>query len=287
MQKTIKVNNIDIWTETFGHYKDEAIILISGAMAPATFWPEPFCNRLAQSGYFVIRFDNRDMGYSTHFPACRPDSKRKLPYSIYDMVKDIKSILNYFDKKQSHIIGHSLGGVLAQLFAVEYPAKTLSLIPISSPILAKGDLKFIETDKKILDEMWSVLMSNAMYPDFERGKNEFLKVWKFLNGDWELDKNMADAYTKRIYATEKIEPAWNHTLVQKDICDILEQLKKLKITVLILYGEKDHLAANPYNVRLLANHLENANLYLIPGTGHMFFNKELWHIILNQIIKIL
>jgi pimeloyl-ACP methyl ester carboxylesterase len=283
--KTINVNGIKIYTETFGNQKNEAIILISGAMGSIKYWPDFFCTKLADNGYFVIRFDNRDMGYSTHFPPNKPDSNNPLPYSIYDMVEDVYGVLKYYEKDQSHIIGHSLGGSIAQLFATKYPEKTITLIPISSPILSKGSMEFIETDKKVLDEMWTILMSNKMYPDFKRGKEEFLKIWKHLHGNWPIDENMANEYTKHIYETEKIEPAWNHINIQKNIPDIIEDLRNFQKPILFIYGEKDYLAANPENVKLLANHLEKANLYIIPDAGHLFFNHKLWDLIYQKITK--
>lgn len=284
MSKMVKNGSVEIYTETFGNEDDVPVLLIAGAMAPAVFWETCFCESLASQGYYVIRYDNRDIGKSTHFPPSEPGSGVKLPYSIDDMVLDAKAVLEARSNKSAHIVGHSLGGSIAQLFALSYPDKTLSLTVISSPILAKGKLPYVDTDPKITKKLWGVLMSNPMHQDVEKGLPEFRKIWRVLNGDWTLDEIMADEYTRSIYATEIMGPAWNHTNVQAGIRDILPELKRLKQPMLFIQGDEDYLPSNPQNTKILADSLPNAKAVFIKGGGHMFFNKELWLFIFKQLI---
>ena len=281
MVETINTNKIELWSESFGNKDNRCIVLIAGAMAPAVFWDIDFCNKLSRLGYFVIRFDNRDMGYSTHFTPCRANSNTDMPYNINDMAADVNSILEHYKKDKAIIVGHSLGSTIAQVFAITYPKKCESLFLISSPIIAKGQNEYVETDTKIMQEMWQVLMSNKMYQDYERGKEEFFRAWKYLNGEWELDKKMAEEYTKRLYETEYIEPAYNHTKVQENIPDIYKDLNDLQIPKHFIYGELDYLASNLQNIKILVNSVDNADLTILPNAGHLFFNKELWNNIFN------
>ncbi|MCL1813325.1 MAG: alpha/beta fold hydrolase [Treponema sp.] len=281
MEQIIDVNSIKIWTETFGNYNGKAIILISGAMAPGIFWDKTFCNELAKSGYFVIRFDNRDIGFSTHFEPCRPNSSIQMPYSIGDMVEDVYGILKYYNINKANIVGHSLGCTIAQLFAIKYTEETGNLFLISSPIIATGKNKYVETDEKIKEKMWAILMSNKMYQDYERGKNEYFRIWKYLNGKWHFDENMAEEYTKRLYKTEYIEPAWNHTKVQENIKDIFMELNNLNKKIHFIYGEIDYLPSNLESIKVLVKSLKNADLEIIPNGGHMFFNKNIWEDIIR------
>ena len=124
MQK-VRNGTVELYVETFGNTDAIPVLLISGAMAPAIFWDDNFCESLAIRGFCVIRFDNRDIGKSTHFPQSSPDSGIEIPYTIYDMVYDAKVVLKSISDKRAHIIGHSLGGLIAQLFAVTYPEKRL------------------------------------------------------------------------------------------------------------------------------------------------------------------
>lgn len=284
MKRTIKNGSVEIYTETFGNLENTPVLLIAGAMAPAIFWNDYFCRSLADQGFYVIRFDNRDIGKSTHFPQSAPDSGVELPYTIFDMVGDAKYVLDQFSKRRAHLIGHSMGGSIAQLFAVNYPERILSVTALSSPILAKGTIPFVETDAAIMEEMWAVLMSNPMHQSAEAGIPEFRKIWRYLNGDWPMDEQMADDYTRCIYETEVIGPAWNHTHVQSGIRDIFQELKEISFPLLLIHGEHDYLPANPENVKLLAGALPKAESFLLNDGGHMFFNGDIWDILLNKIL---
>lgn len=283
MKKVIKNESVELYAETFGNPDNIPVLLIAGAMAPAIFWDTEFCASLVSRGYYVIRFDNRDIGNSTHFPQNAPESGIELPYTIYDMVSDAEVVLEDLSYQSAHIIGHSLGGSIAQLFAVTYPEKTKSVTAISSPILAKGDIQFIETDPGVTEELWAVLMGNPMHQDVNKGIPEFQKVWHVLNGDWVLDEDRAEKYTRAIYETEIIGPAWNHTNIQSGIRDIYQELKNTGLPILFIHGEKDYLPSNPQNTKRLANSLPNAEAFILEGGGHMFFNGEVWQILIEQI----
>ncbi len=284
MNKMIKSGPVHIHTEAFGNPEDDPVLLISGAMAPAVFWDTYLCEALAAQGYYVIRFDNRDIGKSTHFPQSAPGSGVALPYSIDDMVADAKCVLDTLSGKRGHIVGHSLGGSIAQLFAVTYPESTFSVTAIASPILAMGEIDFVETDPRITEALWAVLMSNPMHQDIGRGLAEFQKIWRALNGDWPLDEDMAADYTRAIYATETIAPAWNHTHVQSGIRDIFLELQQIRKPILFIHGEKDYLPCNPENTRRLAAALPKAEVFILENGGHMFFNRELRQILIKAIL---
>lgn len=274
----LSVNNIDIAVETFGNNKDNVIILIAGAMAPMIFWQDQFCEKLAKN-FFVIRFDNRDFGRSTHFPTLEIP-----PYTIDDMVEDIKGLLDYFEIHSATVVGHSLGGSIAQLFTVKYPDRVNRLIAISSPIIAKDHLPFVETDPGVLEQAWKVLMANHCYEDYERGKEDFLNSHVVLNGKYPIDKEMSYRYTKYQYDTEPvIEPHLNHTNIQRDVPDIFEPLNKVDIPILFIHGTEDYFAANPENVVTLASNLKNARYVLLKDTGHMFMNSIVWEMLYDSI----
>lgn len=285
MSRIIANRSAKIFTESFGSLADTPVLLIAGAMAPAVFWNDRFCKTLSEKGFLVIRFDHRDIGQSTHFPQSSPESGIPLPYSIDDLVEDAAAVLESYTTKQAHLVGHSLGGSLAQLFSIKHPDKTLSVTAISSPILAYGAVPYIETDPAITEELWKVLMTNPMHQDFERGAPEFSKVWRYLNAGWPMDESMATEYTEALYKTEIIGPAWNHTKVQEGIRDILPQLEQLTCPILYIHGEHDYLPSNPENTRRLANHLQNAKVFILKRGGHMFFNTDIWEILLQQILE--
>ena len=111
--------------ETFGDARNEAVLLINGLGSQMTRWPQAFCALLVDKGLFAIRFDNRDVGLSTWLT----DGDK---YSVTDMAGDAAAVLDAVGKPAAHIVGVSMGGMIAQEFAATYPERTLSLTSIMS-----------------------------------------------------------------------------------------------------------------------------------------------------------
>ena len=139
-----KANGIDFEYESFGRESDPAILLIMGFGAQMTLWPTALCQGLAAKGFRVIRFDNRDIGLSTHLSRLgMPDTMAAMaammsggtvtpPYTLDDMAKDAISLLDALGIKRAHIVGASMGGMIAQLVAINHPEHTISLTSIMS-----------------------------------------------------------------------------------------------------------------------------------------------------------
>ena len=140
----IDANGITIEYETFGPAGAPAVLLIMGLATQLTRWPMPLVDSLVDRGYRVIRYDNRDVGLSTKFDAAgipdlgtvvaamiagmRPD----VPYRLDDMAADAVALLDALGIDRAHIMGASMGGMIAQLVAVQYPARVLSLTSVMS-----------------------------------------------------------------------------------------------------------------------------------------------------------
>jgi pimeloyl-ACP methyl ester carboxylesterase len=139
-----KANGIAIEYDSFGSEEAEAILLISGLGVQMIRWTVPFCETLAAQGYRVIRFDNRDVGLSTHFDdapvpelvtvvsALARGEQPNVPYTLYDMANDAVGLLDALEIERAHIVGRSMGGMIAQLVASEHPHRILSLTSIMS-----------------------------------------------------------------------------------------------------------------------------------------------------------
>ena len=140
----VNVNGLDIEYESFGRGGDPAILLIMGLASQLTLWPEALCSGLAARQFRVIRFDNRDIGKSTHLsdkgaPDLAALMARLLsgqpvepPYTLNAMAADAMGLLDAIGVDRAHIVGASMGGMIAQLVAVHYPARTKSLVSIMS-----------------------------------------------------------------------------------------------------------------------------------------------------------
>jgi len=115
---------VEIEYETFGDPAAEAVLMINGLGSQMTRWPEAFCALLVARGLYAIRFDNRDTGLSTWLEGQN--------YNVDDMAADAAAVLDAAGKAAAHIVGVSMGGMIAQVFAASYPARTLSLTSIMS-----------------------------------------------------------------------------------------------------------------------------------------------------------
>lgn len=139
-----QANGIEIEYETFGEPTDPAVLLIMGLGGQLTRWPLPMVEDLVARGYFAIRYDNRDIGLSTKFDdspvpelpaligAMMTGQKPDVPYTLNDMAADAVGLLDALDIRRAHIMGASMGGMIAQLVAAEYPDRVLSLTSIMS-----------------------------------------------------------------------------------------------------------------------------------------------------------
>jgi pimeloyl-ACP methyl ester carboxylesterase len=130
---------ITIAYETFGAAGDAPLLLISGTGVQMLIWPEDFCAGLVSRGFQVTRFDNRDAGLSTHLTAAgepgwvkvmlRP---RRAPYLLADMAGDAVAVMDALGWESAHVVGASMGGMIAQQFAITYPSRVRTLTSIMS-----------------------------------------------------------------------------------------------------------------------------------------------------------
>jgi pimeloyl-ACP methyl ester carboxylesterase len=125
--------------ETFGDPEDTPVVLIMGLATQMIAWHEEFCEALAERGFYVVRFDNRDIGRSTHFdfrpPGARQMMLRRLPpeqYTLSDMAEDTAVLMRELGVSPAHVVGASMGGMIAQLLAAEHPEAVRSLVSIMS-----------------------------------------------------------------------------------------------------------------------------------------------------------
>ena len=118
-------NGIEIFYDTFGSPDDDALLLIRGFGSQMISWHEEFCEMLAGGGFHIIRFDNRDVGLSTKFDEAPP-------YTLDDMAADAIGLLDHLGIAFAHVAGMSMGGMIAQLMAINHPDRVLSLASIMS-----------------------------------------------------------------------------------------------------------------------------------------------------------
>jgi pimeloyl-ACP methyl ester carboxylesterase len=139
-EQMAQVGELEICYETFGSRDDPALLLVMGLGTQMIGWPEAFCQALAARGFHVIRYDNRDVGRSTHLRGYRAPTIKQLllrdrsaaRYSLADMADDGIGLLDVLGIERAHVAGASMGGMIAQTMAARHPERVLSLASIMS-----------------------------------------------------------------------------------------------------------------------------------------------------------
>jgi pimeloyl-ACP methyl ester carboxylesterase len=266
-------NGIDICYEIFGDAASEPLLLIMGLGAQMIHWDDDFCRQLAARGFRVIRFDNRDIGKSSRMTGGKRLSPIELlklrflkipvtaPYKLIDMAKDTVGLMDVLGIKSAHLVGASMGGMIAQEIAISFPQRVRSLTSIMS---TTGNPKVPGPTR----EAGAMLMApppTTKEEYFER----FAKTWKVLRvGSFPEDEALDRSRAERTF-----ERGLNPAGVGRQLRAVLasgsrkERLRMVTAPTLVIHGSVDPL------VRLeggkdTAESIPGAKLLMIEGMGH-------------------
>jgi len=268
-EQLINVGDIELCYETFGQPEDPALLLVMGLGTQMLAWHEDFCEQLADRGFYVIRYDNRDVGRSTHHSDVPPPSIKELllrrprnrAYSLDDMADDGVGLLDALGIGAAHVVGASMGGMIAQLMAARHPSRVLSLTSIMSttgnrwkgqpairvyPALLGKPPKTKEEAVERVVALFSVVGS----PGFERDEDE-LRSMAARSYDRSADPA---GYARQLAA---IITAADRT----------PDLRKVQMPTLVIHGTKDKLV-RPSGGKATARAIPGSKLLLIEGMGH-------------------
>lgn len=274
-EKIIQVDGIQICTESFGNPEHPPLLLIMGASASMIWWDEEFCRRLANNGRFVIRYDNRDVGRSITYEPGNPQ------YNVIDMVNDATRVMNYYNLKRVHLVGMSLGGMIAQLLALRNPERVFTITMISSSIWDdRPDLPSI--DSKILN--YHSKGASVNWKDRDTAVNYMVGGWSLLNGS----KHPFDEQRARKLAETEFDRAnnllsmFNHALL-KGGESYYGKTSEIKVPALVIHGTEDPVLPFVHG-EAISDEISNTELLNLEGSGHEIHYKE-WDNIVTAIVK--
>ncbi|WP_176583717.1 alpha/beta hydrolase [Priestia megaterium] len=275
-EEIIKIDNVEICTESFGNPKNPAVLLIMGAMSSLDWWDEDFCLRLAEHERFVIRYDHRDLGRSTTYP---PGTSN---YTITDMADDAIGVLDAYSIDKAHIVGMSLGGMIGQILALRYPDRIDSLTLIASSVFGTEAEKLPPMDQRILD--YHKKSASIDWSNQEETVLYLAGGWKILSGTKPYEEKRMYKLAEREAARAKQLPSrFNHALLQGG-GQYYDRLSEITIPTLIIHGTED--PALPYEHGLaLAKAIGHANLIALDRTGHEVHSED-WEQIIKSIVRI-
>ncbi|MCK1714533.1 MULTISPECIES: alpha/beta hydrolase [unclassified Bradyrhizobium] len=269
----VRANGIDICYEIFGNDNAEPLLLIMGLGAQMIHWDDPFCEQLAARGFRVIRFDNRDIGKSSHLAG----GKRLTPlellklrflripvaatYKLIDMAKDTVGLMDALGIKSAHLVGASMGGMIAQEVTLSLPARVRSLTSIMS---TTGNPRVPPPTR----EAAAMLMAPP-----PRSKEEFIvrygQTWKILRAGFFPEEEALDpGRAERVFA-RGLNPAG----VGRQLRAVLasgsrkERLHDVRAPTLVIHGTVDPLV-RPEGGKDTAASIPGAKLLMIEGMGH-------------------
>jgi pimeloyl-ACP methyl ester carboxylesterase len=266
-----KANNIEIYFETFGNESNPAILLIMGLDAQCINFSEYFINPLLKANYYVIRFDNRDIGLSTWL---NETWRKEKPYTILDMALDSVGLLDFLQIKQAHILGVSMGGMIAQQITISFPERVLSLTCIMSSGFALNP-KTVPWGGKLIMYLMPFLTKRIYLKnkltEHEINVRNYVKTYRRLAGRrFPYNTEYFQAlFTEAIETRKGQNPRGRY----QQYCAIvasgsrLKYLPKIEVPTLILHGTNDPLVP-PIHAKIYAPLIPNAKLVWLDDIGH-------------------
>lgn len=270
----VRSNGIELFYESLGEDEGEPLVLIMGFGAQMTGWHDDFCQMLVAQGFRVIRFDNRDVGLSTKLDQLgRPRRLRSLivpalfhlssrvPYTLDDMAADTIGLLDALGIERAHVVGASMGGMIAQIMAIRYPHRLRTLTSIMShpgnlssrvgnPAVVRALLAPVPREPKAsLRHMVEIarLISGPGFPFDEAGvRRRLVRAWQ---------RSLHPAGVARQLGAVSVAPSR------------VSALRAVRTPTLVIHGTHDPLVL-PSGGRATARAIPGARLHWVQGMGH-------------------
>jgi pimeloyl-ACP methyl ester carboxylesterase len=276
-EKIIKTTDLELYTESFGGENNPAILLLAGATVSMLYWDAQLCQKLADKGFFVIRYDNRDVGQSTCY---EPGST---PYNIVDLTNDAILILDGYGIDKAHFTGMSLGGLIAQIASIKYPDRVETLTLFSTGPWGDSDPTIPEMDTRILD-----FHAKAESVDW---KNEnsvlvyMIELAELMSGRKRIDQRRVEKLIKAEFKRARnYLSIMNHGALQGGEA-YYNRLHEISQPTLIIHGTDDLIWHYRHSAFLLEK-IKDSKLISLEGTGHELHFED-WDTIIEGIYELI
>jgi pimeloyl-ACP methyl ester carboxylesterase len=284
-EQIAKANGIEIAYETFGDPADPALLLVMGLAAQMILWDEELCRMFVERGFHVIRFDNRDVGHSSHVKGGpKPRVLRAMAgvtrnphYTLEDMAEDAFGLLDQLGIDAAHVAGASMGGMIAQTMAIRRPERVLSLASIMSTtgnrragiprlrafgLLLRRAPRDRETYVEYVVRMFKIIGS----PGFDHDEASLREL-------------AGQSYDRGV---DRRGPARQIVAIQAS-GDRTRALAGARVPTVVIHGLEDPLIP-PRAGRATARSIPGAELIEIAGMGHDL-PRELWPRIVDHVVR--
>jgi pimeloyl-ACP methyl ester carboxylesterase len=273
-ERMIEAKGVELCTEPFGDPGDPAILLVMGVGGSMLWWEEGFCRMLADGGRLVIRYDHRDTGRSVTYEPGAPE------YTGAYLVADAVGVLDAYGIPAAHVVGVSAGGAFAQLLALGFPKRVLSLVLISTSPATPGERRLPPAS-----EPYQRFLATAEvdWSDRDSVVDYLVGYSRMLAGDQRLfDMAAARELIRRDVArAHNIAASENHAaLPEGDVPH--EPLSSVAVPTLVVHGTADPMFPLEHG-QALAEEIPGARLLTLEGAGHGVDRAD-WETIVRAIL---
>jgi len=285
----VRANGISIEYDEFGDRDSTPLLLIMGLGGQMVMWDESFCEQLADRGFRVIRFDNRDVGLSTKFHEECPHPASLLadawqgksinpPYTLDDMAQDAAGLLGALGIPSAHVVGASMGGMIAQLLAIRHPHQVLTLTSIMS---TTGNPELPQAEPSVL-----ALLMQPVPAGREARIESAVGAWRVIAGPgFEFDEARIRERAGLSYDRDP-----DPTGMARQLLAVVsagsrkEALRSVTVPTLVIHGDADPLApiAGGFDT---AEAVPGAKMLVIEGMGHAL-PEGAWPRVMDAIVEL-
>lgn len=262
---------VDLYYESFGDPDDPTLLLINGLGSQCIRYRVEWCERFVATGFHVIRFDNRDVGHSTKFEGVTPDLRAvraavaagddpPVPYTLSDMAADALAVLDACGVDRAHVMGLSMGGMIAQTLAIEHPDRLLSITSVMS---TTGDPEV----GRATPEANALLMTPAQ-PGPDGAVARAIEAAHTYGSPDHIDHDRLAAA-----AIEDHQRCFHPEGIARQLAAVnasgsrSDALRSVQVPTLVIHGDRDRLI-DPSGGRRTAEVIPGARFELIEGMGH-------------------
>lgn len=260
---------------TFGAASDPAVLLIAGSCSSMDWWEPEFCQRVADGGRYVIRYDHRDTGDAPSYPPGEPG------YTGDDLITDALAVLDELGVAAAHMVGLSMGGALAQVLTLDHPNRVLSLTAIStSAAVGDADMPGMNPSlaaayAEMTDPDWT---DDAAVVEYIVDGQRLLSTKPFDDSETRRIATIAVARTKNNESSQR-----NHHATRGGSGPWRHRLPEITTPTLVIHGDQDPLFPLPHG-EALAREIPGARLAVLPHTGHEFPRRN-WPVVIPLLLE--
>lgn len=281
MERFVRDGDLELCVEGIGSPQDPALLLIAGNSASMDWWDDELCARLAAGGRYVVRYDARDTGRSTSWPAGAPG------YTGADLADDALRVLDGLDIAAAHLLGQSGGGGTAQRIAVAHPERVRTLTLLSTTLGGPSEVAWDDLPPSS-DAVAASFADPAPEPDWadrEAVVAYVVEGERVFAGTIPVDEERLAALVRRVLGrTRDAEAGWKNHWVAEPGPPLSAGIATITAPTLVLHGTADPLF--PYgHGEALAKEIPNARLVPLAGMGHELPPPEVWDVLVAEVLE--